>query len=288
VRFQFVAKHRGIWPVRWICEVLDVSPSGFYTWLSRPPSQRAQYDELLITDIRRSFADSGETYGVRRIWPDLLDWGHTVGRERVGRLMRSLKLVAQLRRRQRPVDQGQRLESAIAPNTLDRDFAATAPDQKWVADFTYVWTREGWLYVAAVLDLFSRRIVGWSMKARMTADLVTDALVMAIWRRRPDTDLLHHSDQGSQYTCEQFQKLLADHGIECSMSRQGECHDNAVMESFFSRMKDERVSRRKYRSRDDARSDIFDYIELFYNPRRRHSSLGGISPVEFEKRAKLA
>lgn len=288
MRFQFVAKHRGIWPVRWICEVLDVSPSGFYTWLSRPPSQRAQYDELLITDIRRSFADSGETYGVRRIWPDLLDWGHTVGRERVGRLMRSLKLVAQLRRRQRPVDQGQRLESAIAPNTLDRDFAATAPDQKWVADFTYVWTREGWLYVAAVLDLFSRRIVGWSMKARMTADLVTDALVMAIWRRRPDTDLLHHSDQGSQYTCEQFQKLLADHGIECSMSRQGECHDNAVMESFFSRMKDERVSRRKYRSRDDARSDIFDYIELFYNPRRRHSSLGGISPVEFEKRAKLA
>jgi len=288
VRFQFVAKHRGIWPVRWICEVLDVSPSGFYTWLSRPPSQRAQYDELLITDIRRSFADSGETYGVRRIWPDLLDWGHTVGRERVGRLMRSLKLVAQLRRRQRPVDQGQRLESAIAPNTLDRDFAATAPDQKWVADFTYVWTREGWLYVAAVLDLFSRRIVGWSMKARMIADLVTDALVMAIWRRRPDTDLLHHSDQGSQYTCEQFQKLLADHGIECSMSRQGECHDNAVMESFFSRMKDERVSRRKYRSRDDARSDIFDYIELFYNPRRRHSSLGGISPVEFEKRAKLA
>lgn len=142
--------------------------------------------------------------------------------------------------------------------------------------------------MAAVLDLFSRRIVGWSMKSRMTADLVTDALTMAIWRRRPDTDLLHHSDQGSQYTCEQFQQLLQVHGIECSMSRTGECHDNAVMESFFSRMKDERVTRRRYRRRDEARADIFDYIERFYNPRRRHSSLGGISPMEYEKRSKLA
>jgi putative transposase len=243
---------------------------------------------MLIRDIRRSFADSGETYGVRRIWPDLNDWGHAVGRERVARLVRALQLVAQPKRRKRPVDQGERLESAIAPNTLDREFTATAPNEKWVADFTYVWAGEGWLYVAAVLDLYSRRIVGCSMKARMTADLVTDALVMAIWRRRPDTELLHHSDQGSQYSCEQFQKLLSDHGIACSMSRQGECHDNAVMESFFSRMKDERVSRRRYRSRDEARADIFDYIERFYNPRRRHSRLGGISPMEYEKRAKLA
>jgi putative transposase len=132
------------------------------------------------------------------------------------------------------VDQGERLESAIAPNTLDRDFTATAPNQKWVADFSYVWTAEGWLYVAAVLDLYSRGIVGWSMRVRKTADLVTDALVMAIWRRRPDTGLLHHSDQGSQYGCEQFQELLAEHDIECSMSRQGDCHDNAVMDSFFS------------------------------------------------------
>jgi putative transposase len=288
LKFEFVAKHRGAWPVTWICEVLDVSPSGFYCWRSRPPSDRKLYDEELIRDIRRSFGDSGETYGVRRIWPDLKDWGHAVGRERVARLVRSLKLVAQLKRRKRPVDQGKRLESAIAPNTLDRAFTASAPNQKWVADFTYVWTREGWLYVAAVLDLFSRRIVGWSMKSRMTADLVTDALIMAIWRRRPDTDLLHHSDQGSQYTCEQFQQLLEEHGIECSMSRTGECHDNAVMESFFSRMKDERVTRRRYLRRDEARADIFDYIERFYNPRRRHSSLGGISPMEYEKRAKLA
>lgn len=288
MKFEFIAKHRGAWPVTWICEVLDVSPSGFYGWRRRPPSRRKLYDKELITDIRRSFGDSGQTYGVRRIWPDLKDWGHDVGRERVARLIRALKLVAQLKRRKRPVDQGQRLESAIAPNTLNRVFSATAPNQKWVADFTYVWTREGWLYVAAVLDLFSRRIVGWSMKSRMTADLVTDALIMAIWRRRPDTELLHHSDQGSQYTCEQFQQLLEDHGIECSMSRTGECHDNAVMESFFSRMKDERVSRRRYRYRDEARADIFDYLERFYNPRRRHSSLGGISPVEYEQRATLA
>jgi len=288
VKFEFIAKHRGIWPVTWMCGVLDVSPSGFYSWRSRPPSDRALYDEDLIRDIRRSFSDSGETYGVRRIWLDLLDWGHDVGRERIGRLVRSLKLEAQPKRKKRPVDNGQRQESSIAPNTLDREFTATAPNQKWVADFTYVWTVEGWLYVAAVLDLFSRRIVGWSMKSHMTADLVTDALIMAIWRRRPDTNLLHHSDQGSQYTADQFQKLLGDHGIECSMSRVGECHDNAVMESFFSRMKDDRVSRRRYRTRDEARADIFDYVERFYNPKRRHSTLGGLSPVEYEKRAKQA
>lgn len=288
MRFRLVAKHRGVWPVVWMCEVLDVSPSGFYSWRRRPPSARACYDEALIRDIRRSFADSAGTYGVRRVWPDLQDWGHAVGRERVARLMRFLQLVAQPKKRRRPLDQGERRESAIAPNTLAREFTATAPDQKWVADFTQIWTRQGWLYVAAVLDLYSRRIVGWSMKARMTADLVTDALMMAIWRRRPAAGLLHHSDQGSQYTSEQFQQLLSQHGIDCSMSRRGQCHDNAVMESFFSRLKDERTSRRQYHARKEARADVFDYIELFYNLRRRHSSLGGISPMEFEKRAKLA
>ena len=163
-------------------------------------------------------------------------------------------------------------------------FAASAPNQKWVADFTYIWTAEGWLYVAAVVDLFSRRVVGWAM----TAPLVTDALVMAIWRRgRPDS-LLHHSDQGSQYTSEQFQRLMADHGITCSMSRSGNVWDNAAMESFFSSLKTERTARKVYRTRDDARADVFDYIERFYNPRRRHSTLGYMSPVEFEEKAMLA
>jgi putative transposase len=169
---------------------------------------------------------------------------------------------------------------------MDRAFVAEAPNQKWVADFSYLWTSEGWLYVAVVIDLYSRRVVGWSMQPRMTAELVTDAMMMAVWRRRPKaTELLHHSDQGSQYTSEAFQGLLEEHGIQCSMSRSGNCWDNAAMESFFSTLKTERSSHRRYRTRDQAKADVFDYIERFYNPRRRHSTLGYVSPVEFEKLA---
>ena len=166
---------------------------------------------------------------------------------------------------------------------LDRQFEASAPNQKWVADFTYIWTAEGWLYVAAVIDLFSRRVVGWSMQAAMTAELVTDALMMAIWRRGKPNALLHHSDQGSQYTSEQFQKLMADNGVTCSMSRSGNVWDNAAMESFFSSLKTERTARKVYRTRNQARADVFDYIERFYNPQRRHSTIGYISPMEFER-----
>lgn len=173
--------------------------------------------------------------------------------------------------------------SSIAPNLLDREFQAEAPNQRWVADFTYVWTDEGWLYVAAVLDLFSRLVVGWSMQNQMTARLVSDAMLMAIWRRRPSAELLHHSDQGSQYTSEQFQALLAQHGVVCSMSRSGDCWDNAAMESFFSTLKTERCSRKIYRTRDEARADVFDYVERFYNPRRRHSTLDYLSPLEYEQ-----
>jgi len=171
---------------------------------------------------------------------------------------------------------------------LDRAFEAPAPNQKWGADFTYIWTAEGWLYVAAVVDLFSRRVVGWAMKAGMTAQLVTDALIMAIWRRGTPDSLLHHSDQGSQYTSEQFQRLMAEHGITCSMSRSGKDWDNAAMESFFSSLKTERAARKVYRMRDDARADVFDYVERFYDPRRRHATLRYLSPVEFEQRVMLA
>ena len=175
-----------------------------------------------------------------------------------------------------------------AKNLLDWDFVCDGPDRKWGADISYIWTAEGWLYVAVVLDLFSRRIVGWSMSASMTAQLVIDALTMALWRRgRPDA-LLHHSDQGSQYTSEAFQRLLADHGVDCSMSRSGNCWDNAAMESFFSSLKTERVSRRIYRTRDEAKADVFDYIERFYNPKRRHSTIGYLSPIEFEEKMALA
>ncbi len=196
--------------------------------------------------------------------------------------MRQNALRARPRRRGLPKDGGERKSAAIACNVLGRQFSADAPNRKWVADVTYIWTAEGWLYVAAVIDLFSRRVVGWSMNAAMTSQLVVDALMMAVWRRgRPDA-VLHHSDRGSQYTSDQFQRLLADQGIQCSMSRAGNVWDNAAMESFFSSLKTERTARKVYRTRDHARADVFDYIERFYNPKRRHSTLGYLSPMEYE------
>ena len=288
MKFGFVAKHRGTWPVRWLCEALGVSRSGFHDWLTRPRSARARSDEELTTKVRASFVASSRTYGARRVWHDVLADGGACGLHRIERLMRAQALRARPRRRGLPADTGTRPIDALAANVLDRQFTAQAPNQKWVADFTYIWTAEGWLYVAAVLDLFSRRVVGWSMSATMTAQLVTDALVMAIWRRgKPDT-LLHHSDRGSQYTAEPFQKLMADNGVTCSMSRSGNVWDNAVMESFFSSLKTERVARKVYRTRDQARADVFDYVERFYNPTRRHSTIGYVSPMQFERTAAAA
>ena len=286
MRFAFIAKHRGIWPVSWICEALGVSRSGFHAWLSRAPSARARTDEALGAKVRTSFLNSYRTYGARRVWHDLLAEGLSCGLHRVERLMRRQALKARPRRRGLPRDSGER--SVIAGNVLDRQFAAEAPNRKWVADFTYIWTAEGWLYVAAVIDLFSRRVVGWSMSDTMTAQLVTDALVMAIWRRGKPDALLHHSDQGSQYTSEQFQRLMTDNGVACSMSRSGNVWDNAAMESFFSSLKTERIARKTYRTRDQAKAEVFDYIERFYNPTRRHSTLGYLSPMDFERQAVVA
>lgn len=288
MRFAFVAKHRMVWPVAWLCEALDVSRSGFHAWLNRSPSKRTLEDESLLALIRRSFLGSDRTYGARRVWHDVLAEGINCGLHRIERLMRANAMKARPRRRYLPPDPGERLAAAIAPNVLDRQFHATSPNSKWIADFTYIWTAEGWLYVAVVIDLFSRRAVGWSMSVSMTAQLVTDALLMAIWRRGKPNALLHHSDQGSQYTSEQFRLLLADNGVTCSMSRSGNVWDNAAMESFFSSLKTERVDRKVYRSRAEAKADVFDYIERFYNPKRRHSTLGYISPIEFERRAGLA
>jgi putative transposase len=267
-----------------MCEALGVSRSGFFAWLSRGPSARTRSDEMLGRAIRESFLLSDRTYGARRVWRDMLAEGFSCGLHRIERLMRAQALRARPRRRRLPLDTGAR-DAAPAPNRLDRQFDALAPNQKWAADFTYIWTAEGWLYVAVVLDLFSRRVVGWSMSSRMTSQFVTDALMMALWRRGRPKELLHHSDQGSQYTSDQFQRLLADYGIACSMSRSGNCWDNAAMESFFSSLKTERITRKTYRSRDEARADVFDYVERFYNPRRRHSTLGYLSPVAFEERA---
>jgi putative transposase len=202
--------------------------------------------------------------------------------------MRHQALRARPRRRRLPPDTGVRSTNAVAPNVLNRTFNASLANRKWVADFTYVWTAEGWLYVAAVLDLFSRRVVGWSMSATMTAQLVTDALMMAIWRRGKPETVLHHSDRGSQDTSEPFQRLLVDHGVTCSMSRAGNVWDNAAMESFFSSLKTERTAAKTYHTRDQAKADVFDDIERFYNPTRRHSTLGYLSPMEFEVKAGVA
>ncbi len=201
--------------------------------------------------------------------------------------MQANALKARPRRRYLPPDTGERAAGAIAPNVLDRQFHATEPNRKWIAGFTYIWTGEGWIYVAAVIDLFSRRAVGWPMSTSMTAQLVIDALLMAIWRRGKPDALLHHSDQGSQYTSEPFRLLLENNGVSCSMSRSGNVWDNAAMESFFSSLKTERTERKTYRSRTEAKADVFDYIERFYNPKRRHSTPGYLSPIEFERKAGL-
>ena len=283
MKYGFILEHRSIWPITWMCQALGVSDNGFHAWRVRPPSKRAVANERLLGLIRQSFLGSDKTYGSPRVFRDLTDWGERTSKKRVARLMRLAALRARPKRRRRPIDAELSPEHTIAPNVLDRQFVAEGPNMKWAADFTYLWTAEGWLYVAAVMDLFSRKVVGWSMSANMTAQLVIDALMMAIWRRGKPTELLHHSDQGSQYRSEDFQRLLLVQGVVCSMSKRGDCWDNAVVESFFSSLKMERTNRKRYRSRDEARSDVFDYIERFYNPRRRHSTLGQVSPDQSER-----
>jgi putative transposase len=267
---------------------LGVSRSGFHAWLNHSPSARSRGDEALGQRVKASFVASDRTYGARRVWRDLLAEGVACGLHRIEHLMRLQALRARPRRRRLPKDEGDRQIATVPSNLLDRQFAAERPNQKWIADFTYIWTAEGWLYVAAMIDLFSRRVVGWSMSAGMTAQLVADALLMAVWRRGKSKALLHHSDQGSQYSSEQFQRLMADSGIVCSMSRSGNVWDNAAMESFFSSLKTERTARKNYRTRNEARADVFDYIEHFYNAVRRHSTIGYLSPVEFERKVGLA
>ena len=283
MKYAYIARQRGVWPTRFMCRMLDVSASGFYEWLGRGPSARSLENARLTRCIRESFELSDRTYGSPRVWHDLRADGERCGLNRVARLMQRAKLQARRKRRRLPVDGTARVEHYIAPNHLQRSFEADAPNKKWVADFTYIWTAEGWLFLAAVMDLYSRRIVGWSMSDTMQARMVNDALLMALWRRGEPTDLMLHSDRGSQYTSEDFQTLLKAQGITCSMSRRGDCWDNAAMESFFSTMKTERTARKIYCSRDDARTDVFDYIERFYNQRRKHSTLQMVSPVQFEQ-----
>ncbi|AWS77032.1 MULTISPECIES: IS3 family transposase [Enterobacterales] len=280
LRYAFIRDNTCCWPVRLLCRVLDVHPSGFYAWLQQPHSQRHQADLRLTGQIKQFWLESGCVYGYRKIHLDLRDSGQQCGVNRVWRLMKRVGIKAQVGYRSPRARKGE--ASIVSPNRLQRQFNPDAPDERWVTDITYIRTHEGWLYLAVVVDLFSRKIIGWSMQSRMTKDIVLNALLMAVWRRNPQKQVLVHSDQGSQYTSHEWQSFLKSHGLEGSMSRRGNCHDNAVAESFFQLLKRERIKKKIYGTREEARSDIFDYIEMFYNSKRRHGSSDHMSPTEYE------
>ncbi|EIL5947576.1 IS3 family transposase [Escherichia coli] len=280
LRYAFIRDNSLCWPVRLLCRVLDVHPSGFYAWFKQPYSQRHQVDLRLTGQIKQFWLESGCVYGYRKIHLDLRDSGQQCGVNRVWRLMNRAGIKAQVGYRSPRAHKGE--ISIVSPNRLQRQFNPDAPDERWVTDITYIRTHEGWLYLAVVVDLFSRKIIGWSMQSRMTKDIVLNALLMAIWRRNPLKQVLVHSDQGSQYTSHEWQSFLKSHGLEGSMSRRGNCHDNAVAESFFQLLKRERIKKKIYGTREEARSDIFDYIEMFYNSKRRHGSSNQMSPTEYE------
>ncbi|MEI2606954.1 IS3 family transposase [Erwinia aphidicola] len=280
LRYAFIRDNTCCWPVRLLCRVLDVHPSGFYAWLQQPHSQRHQADLRLTGQIKQFWLESGCVYGYRKIHLDLRDSGQQCGVNRVWRLMKRVGIKAQVGYRSPRARKGE--ASIVSPNRLQRQFNPDAPDERWVTDITYIRTHEGWLYLAVVVDLFSRKIIGWSMQSRMTKDIVLNALLMAVWRRNPQKQVLVHSDQGSQYTSHEWQSFLKSRGLEGSMSRRGNCHDNAVAESFFQLLKRERIKKKIYGTREEARSDIFDYIEMFYNSKRRHGSSDQMSPTEYE------
>lgn len=281
MKYAFVRDHTTVFPVRRMCAVLGIHPSGYYAWRRSPHSARALEDRRLVGLISQSWHDSGQVYGYRKVTHDLRDLGEICGRHRVARLMRENRLRSQTGYKRRPGNRGGR-PSLVAENLLQQQFDVAAPDQAWVTDITYIRTHEGWLYLAVVLDLFARSVVGWSMGSRIDAVLVLNALLAAIWRRRPKNEVIIHSDQGSQFGSHDWRDFLKTHRLKPSMSRRGNCHDNAVAESFFQLLKRERIRRRVYATREQARADIFDYIEMFYNPKRRHSHAGDRSPVEFE------
>jgi len=283
VRYGCIARRRNQYPVRMMCRVLKVSRSGYYAWRVRPESQRAKTDRELTRVIRRLHADSDGVYGSPKMRDELNDEGYPCGRHKVARLMRKAGLKGCPKRRFKVTTQRDP-NHPVADNLLEQDFTAEGPNERWASDITYISTRQGWLYLAVVMDLYSRRIVGWSMNRWINRHLAMDALTMAIGARRPEGELIHYSDRGSQYTSDDFRDELEKHKIQCSMSARGNCYDNAVIESFFGLLKRERVNRTRYLTRDEAQDDVFDYIERFYNRKRRHGYLGNISPAVFEER----
>ena len=275
--------HANQFRLRSMCLVFNVHRSGYYAWLASPLSARALDDARVVDLAKQCWLESGRVYGYRKVTRDLRDLGEQCGKHRVARLMRNEGLRAQVGYGRRPGMRGGKA-SLVADNQLDRQFDVPRANESWVTDITYIRTHEGWMYLAVVIDLFSRQVVGWSMQSRMQTDLVLQAMTMAVWRRKPARGLMIHSDQGSQFTGHDWQDFLTANGIECSMSRRGNCHDNAVAESFFQLLKRERIRRKIYTTLDDAKSDVFNYIEMFYNSRRQHGHNDGLSPVEFEKR----
>ena len=286
MRYAFVAEHRGQFSVRAMCRSLRLRPSGFYAWLKAPLSKRAREDTRQTELIRKAWGESGKVYGYRKLHDDLLDQGESICLNRVARLAKLAGIKAQIGYKRRPGNYGGK-PSVVVDNTLDRQFDVGAPDKVWVTDITYIRTQEGFAYLAVVIDLYSRRVVGWCMQSRQTTDVVLQALLMAVWRRKPKARVLIHSDQGSQFTSMGWAAFLKAHNLEHSMSRRGNCHDNAVAESFFNLLKRERIRRRTYKTREKARQDVFDYIEMFYNPKRKHARNGMLSPVEFERQQKM-
>jgi putative transposase len=278
VRYAFVDRQSGSYPVEMLCQAMQVSPSGYASWKRGERPRKRLTDDQLIVLIRAVHARTRGAYGSPRIYQEIKANGHAVSKTRVERLMREHGIRARHKRRYRATTNS-RHSLPVAPNVLGRQFNPAVPNAAWATDITYIATAEGWLYLAVVLDLFDRSVVGWSIKPRMTTDIVVDALTMAWFRRRPAAGLVHHSDRGSQYASGAYQAKLAEYGMVCSMSRKANCWDNAVAESFFNSLKNERVHGQRYRTRDEARADLFEYIELFYNRSRRHSALGGKAPA---------
>jgi putative transposase len=284
-----MATHQGQWPVPVLCEMLEVSRSGFYAYVQRQKCGSGPGGEMaLLVRVKTIAAASGYSYGSRRMAKQLQDEGFTVGRFKARRLMKQAGVSARGRTTRQPRTTDSRHGFGVAPNLLARHFDVTAPNVAWCGDITYVWTEEGWLYVSVLLDLYSRKVVGWAMSDHIDTQLVTKALAMALGRRQPPAGLIHHSDRGAQYACHAYRRLLADHGVQCSMSGKGECLDNAVAERFLGSLKRERTSHRYYTTRQEARNDVIDYIEMFYNSWRKHSYLGYVSPNEYETFGQVA
>lgn len=284
MRYAFIAEQAGHYSVTRLCGVMGVSRRGYYGWLGRPESKRSVANRQLLMAIRALFIQNHQVYGAPRIHEALLQQGYRCSLNRVARLMRDNGLLPKTIRKFRITTDSRKSRNPAA-NILDRQFEAARPNEKWVADVTYVPTREGWLFLATILDLYSRKIVGWSMGDRLTSELAQRALHNAIEVRQPKPGLIVHSDRGKEYYAGEYQQLLKSHELICSMSKRGDCYDNAVMESFFHSLKVEAIHHRDFRTRAEAKSALFDYIELFYNRQRLHSSIGYLSPVTFEERA---